>query len=354
MIDWAASVENRYEYDLVDSRDLDTVVGTLDGVVPGGKLTEGWRTDYRQSATITLDGCEVPLWCAVRIWHVASQDGTEERTALATLMPKPGQSTYKLGRATGSVDLYSSMWRMGSDLAFADYGVAAGTDAIQWFRDLVEAAGGTAYVPDALTIAPHTFGSSHIWECGDSRLTELNRCAECCGARVTVDGWGRVALEPYQSPSVIAASGVLSSEMLEPGVGIDPGDMCNRAVCSVEQDDTRYFAHADIPAAHPWSKERIGYVVAETVNAPTVEQGGDAQAAADKAVADKMADIAAASTTYSVTGLYSPALTPGRVVALDYRDAPGDGVQARCFISQREVTLDEKMETQYTLEAVDG
>ena len=349
MIDWSKSVANDYEYDIIDPHDLDSVVSVIDGVKPGGKLTEGWRTDYRQSARLDLDGAEVPLDSMVRVWHIAAQGGETVRTPLATLIPKPMDATYELGRKHGSVDLYSSMYRMGMDRAASDIGVASGTDAVGWFTALVEGAGGVAYVAPGMSGA---FGSSHVWECGDSRLSELHRCAKCCGGRVDVDGWGRIVLEPYQAPRSMTPQGILPATMIEPGVKVDPGDLCNRVICSYESGDVRYFSHADLSVAHPWSWQRLGYVASKTISAPTMEEGADVQAALDQAASDAIAEVAASTATWSATSLYSPDYRPGTAWHVAYSDSPGSDLEADCFVSQREITLDAAMETQLTLEVI--
>lgn len=354
MIDWTASgIRNSFRYELVDTRDLDTVLGTLD-VEPGGKLTEGWRTDCRQSASITVLGNGIPFGYAVRIWHDAELDGETATEELCTLMPKNNNGTYVNGVRRCTQDVYGSMYRLSTDRICYDSGVPAGTDVLSRFKEVVTVAGGSPIVADGLWSRNHVSSRDRVWECGDSVLTECNDLASTVDGRIDVDPHGHVIMVPYVNPSQMEVSYAIptgAASLVVPGVGDSDDDVVNRVYAVYESQDTKYYSHADVPAGHRFSWERIGYRVAEAANVPSIEEGDDVQAKLDSAVSERITNLINSGKTLSVTMLYDPNVKPGRVVSFSYSDSDGEGISySRCFVSQREITLDGSMSMQVTLE----
>ena len=359
--DWSASgIKNEFAFECVDSRYLDSHICWLDGVT-SGKITQTYRGDYRTSATLDVDGVDLPKHCAIRIWHTATLNSNSVTEELATLIPQTTSYTLERGRITGSIDLYSPMRFLDSDLVTKNVTINKGESAKDKFAAQCRLSGFTPLIDNIIDTANAKLASAWVWEHGKSVLYLLQHLADIANGYIMVDSHGRVVLQPYINPSQIATSitidtGINSLVLL--GVDISTGDICNKVIASYEMNsgDTKDIrtAEAVLDATHPWSFQSLGYWAAEEINSPTFAQNVSAstvdsqlQAAAKKALATK----SSYKRTLGINMLYNPDVAVGRTAYLSYQDSEnGEKIHTNVFISQKEIELTAAMQCSLTCE----
>ena len=363
-MDWTSSgITNSFEFELVDSANLDERKGWLDGVT-GGSVTIGYRADYRISAQLDLDDIsELPWSCAVRVWHTAADGSESVRQELATLFPEPIGGRLENGRRSGSVRLYGPMKALAGDIfggeggTGAARGVAAGTAVKPYFENRVKAARRT---PRVMSFAENATMGYHVWEPGTSCLEEMQAVADACGGYLWFDSHGRVVLEPYQLPasraeSFTVPSGAASLTLI--GVDITSPVPINKVVCTHETqvDGASYFVtrSAQVDTSHPWHPNRIGYWAGASETPPSIPEGADVGAVLQAYANQRLKELTDTRRTFSAVMLYHPDVAVGRVGRFVYRDSDdGEGLDVRCFVSEMDITLDAAMRCQLTLEEV--
>lgn len=348
-MDWTASgISNTFDYEVLDS--ALGHVGWLDSVT-GGSLVQAHRGDYRVSASLDIDGEVPPVNGYIRIWHTAVLDGEEARTCLATLVPEPMDGDYESGRWTGSLELYSGMKRMDTDLRVRDVGLAAGGNLATAWANRVSGAGSVPLVSSSIS-ADATASRAMVFEFGGSWLHEAHIIADALGGYIGVADTGEVTLEKYVAPARRSASWSLvtgPSSAILPGIGLDRAEVCNRVIARYEDNGRKYYANAVLDSSHPWSRNRIGRWEAATLDVEAVS--APIQSNLD-ALAERELDArAGVGDVYEARILFDPAIRPGTVGTVVYADSPDDaGVAFKAFCSQREVALDAGMVTTLTLE----
>jgi hypothetical protein len=354
-MDWAQSgIKHAFSFQLVDAVNLTDPRGWLDNVT-GGKLTEAYRGDMRASCTLDIDGGEIPLGCAVRIWHEAEAGGETVRECLGTFQPDPAGGTYESGRLTGSVECLSSLGKLSTTLGKRVISVGNSNIAAH-FSEIVGWAKAVPWVAPNWN-ANKTFAAPYVWVMAtESVLAEAQRCADAMGGYLGVDEQGRVTLTPYTEPRRLAESWqLLPGGVVHFGVDVDVPAIVNRVTAKYEHrsgNDTKtYTAEKHLEPSHPWSVENIGRWEAIELTNVTVEDGQDPQTILDDAVKKELESRAAAMNTYSITANYDAAVRCGTAGRLVYRDSPDDeGINARVFCSGREIRLDYTAEMALTLE----
>ena len=336
-MDWTRSgIAHRMEFYLVDSRTLEEVEPLMG--VTSFSLAESWRGDYRQTGGIDIDGERLPLWAAVRAYLVSELDGEVVREELCTLNPVPAPIETRYGRELVSYDLYSSLRKLGTDLAPRDVGVPTGTSVSSHFSQVVEASGAVAYVHPGCT--GYSTRSPRVWEAGDSHLKEAHAMADACGGRVEPDSHGRVCLVPYINPAQVAESfevpGGAASVTL-PGITEAEAEVVNRVVATYSQDDVRYYASATVDPTHPWSFERIGRWETLKASPPQVAQGASVQAVLDALVARTLKERSDVSRTWSASMLYMPVRVGSSGVMWYVDTDESKPLELHGFVSAREI-----------------
>ena len=342
-----------YAYQLIDAGNLDVAYGWLGGVT-GGKVTESYRGDYRSSCELDLDGAEVALGRAVRVWEVSVADSGEEtsRRPIGTFFPDPGDMDLSHGRLTGTVSLYSAMKRLGTDLRKGDATFPKGAAMVDKFCSMVASSGGTPHVQSGFG-AGRKFGSNRLWEHGKSALSACHDIADALTGWVDVDEWGRVTLSPYVVPAKRADSFSLTSRDVEVSVGMSSPDVVNRVIAHHEVDKRLYGAEAHVADSHPWAFSKIKRWETEEASVPTLAENADVQKELDALVKRRLAELSDVRKTYSATALSEAAPKPGLVGRFLYQDIEG-GVQVndRVLVSERETDLSGSGMSQLTLEVL--
>lgn len=350
-MDWTSpDMRNSFEYELVDPFDLDVSWGWLEGAT-GGRITESYRGDYRSTASVEIDGEQPPASALVRVWHVAQAGGEELREELGTFSQGRPSLSYRNGRMTGSVPLYSAMWRLAQDVRPASATYAAGTNVADHFRRVVSEAGCTPRLHPSID-EDAGFPSEHTWAGGESVLAECHACANALGGMVQVDAHGRVAIEPYQLPSARADSFAIdqSTAVIERGgVAVTAADWFNCVVVTATVDEAEYVGVAKVAESHPLHMRRVGYWKTDyRAMSDPPEEG--VQEAVDAEAASVLAQEASEPAVYSADMLYRP-VRCGEVGTFWYADSPDDpGLAVRGLLVQREIDLDAAMRMRATFE----
>ena len=349
-MDWHASgITNSYEFELLD-RSLNHT-GWLDNVV-GGSIVQSYRGDYRVTASLDLDGQIPSISGYVRIWHVATLGGETVRTCLATLVPELPGMEYRLGRWTGSLDLYSAMKKLDTSLRPKDGGIGSGKNLSSFWKTLVTDAGAQALILGGIsTTAVST--KAFVFGFGDPVLSNVHVIADALGGYVEVDPQGRVCLAKYVLPSKRGVSWSLTSgpeSIMLVGVEREEPDMVNRVVARYEDANGKViYADSMLAASHPWSWQNTHRKVTEAIEPESPTGSGSTWL---KSYADKqLAALSSTKSRYEVVTLFDPSIKPGTVGKVAYADSPDDGgLSFKAFCSQREIQLDAAMTTTLTLE----
>ncbi|MBQ2680446.1 MAG: hypothetical protein IJF97_00765 [Eggerthellaceae bacterium] len=412
-MDWTKSgIYNRYGVEFVDVRNVDKSLGWFTGKVVGGTITEDYRSEYRVSASLEIDGGTIPVNRAVRIWHVAELDGEEYREELGTFWPEPADMSYDHGRYHGTVELHSAMKRLGTDLRCGNGSVAKDSVLVEKFALYVKNSGGVSRILTGVS-KTKKLAKDHAWAHGESVLTECQRLADALGAWIGVDTHGRVTLEPYVNPSKRSKSFDVpkgASSMTEVGtVGYERQEIYNRFIASYENSvkvqkevgtytsnvkytenvfasdgrtiihhqgdlkhakgDTKYktqtvkksyFEKLDVPETHQWHHSKIGRLCVFDCGSPTISVE-DGETVTESQVKSELAKMLKTARTehadthkvWSATMLYMPKVKMGAVGTFYYQDNPdADPIQKKVFVSQREITLDTAMRMELTLEEI--
>lgn len=353
-MDWSSSgIRNSFEFEAIDPIDLDTSYGPIDGIV-GGTITESYSSDYRSSCSLDCDGADIPLGCLIRIWHIAELDGEIVREELGTFMQDSESGTQIYGRYEGTLDMYSTMLRLGTDIRAGNRSVAKGTNVVSWFGSIVRGSFGT---PHVLDVDPDkTFARAHTWESSQSVLSECHACADALDGYIRPDGHGRTVLEPYVNPRDRAVSFSIDETMTLPGVEIARPPIVNRVVMTYDWtpssgDTVRLHASASVDPSHPWHCSKIGRwatedFVADELNVAENASKATVQGAMDKKVAQRLREASQTTLTYSARTLYMP-IAAGQVGIFEY-----EGISARVLLSEREIQLTPAMLMSLTLQEV--
>lgn len=337
-----------WEYQLVDGRDLSTGRGWLKRVT-GGKISETYRGENRASCSLDLDGEEIPLGCAVRIWHATE----ESRECLGTFIPEPMDSTYQYGRKSGTVELYSTIKRLSTMFSSAITGVGK-VNVLSHFREVVTNAYSTPWVQPSWQTSK-LFSKAYTWNrTQESNLAEAQRCADAVNGYIGVDAQGRVTMRPYVQPWKLPQSWTLADVTLD-GVEIDVPEIVNRVVAYYERSSgntTKTYAQmAELPTTSPYYKGRIYRHETVTINPPTIDESGNINAQL-LAYAQKELAAQQSKNVYSCSALYDSRVKCGTAGKLNYTDSPSGTLSANVFCSAREIALDHTAMMTLTLEEV--
>lgn len=352
-MDWTKSgIEHEWEYQLVDPKDLQTVRGWLANVTDG-KLTEAYRGDMRSQLILNIDGGDIPLNAAVRVWHVATYGSETLRECLGTFHPDPFGGKYEYGRITGDVSLRSSLARLDSTLGKQVRSVGK-SNVIAHFREIVGWALCVPWVTPNWNTSKN-FAEAYVWVMAEKSVyDEAQRCADAINGYLGVDELGRVTLTPYKRPKDMGESwGLLPGEITHLGVEVEVPEVVNRVTAKYENNGKTYTSVEDLDASHPWSKESLGRIESFALTSVQVEEGANIQRTLDDAVKKELESKTSATKTYSVDANYSSGVRCGTAGRLVYVDSPEDnGINSKVFCSGREVSLDFKADMRLTLEEI--
>ena len=292
-----------YRFELLNNAGM--VLGALDGVEPGGRLTGNVNAQIRWSAALTYHG-DIPKtdWPKYRIRITAIING--EQRPLGEYVVRGGeQKNTPLGESL-TLDLYDKTFIPASDAVEGTYTVAEGANIGSAVRALLESSGETNIVLDPTNAVTR---SAMVWEPGTSKLRIINDLLDAAGyMSLWCDYGGAYRLSPYTPPKQrpIAYEFVPSDTAIHTPEWAREQDakIPNKIICvsqeSGDQPAMRAIALNEDPES-PYSFQNQGQWIAE------VHTGVEA---ATQAVLDAHAQRLLANAVSSATVKRSMALTP--------------------------------------------
>lgn len=346
-MNWASSgIQNVYEFELVDVRDLDTSYGYLDGVI-SATITEDLESDCLSSLKLEFDGSFNPNLC-VRVWHTAILGNEKITNCLGTFVQDSTSENLKYGRDTSSISLYSTLMKLTSDLRSGNRGVSGAQLAGDWFDTIVQNAGGTPF--RSPNTKNNAFGVSHVWEDGESVFDEALRCAEACDADIRVDALGQIILKLKQEPSSMTPSFNLTSDIIIPGINKTNESSYNRVVASFQDGQKTYYASASAPINSEKNFLKVGRNITLDVFLSALD-GQNPQQVLQNYANDLLNAELAKGSEFSLSTLYFP-VELGNVGILEYVDGDITIQPTKVQLVSREIYLNTAMTCDLTLREV--
>lgn len=337
-MDWGASgIRNTYEYERVGF-DLETSLGFVDDIVKA-TISENYDGSYRTCLQVEVDGAPLPLSSLLRVWRTSTLGSESVREEMGTYIVQPGAQRleFSQGRYTGTVSLQSMLYALDTDKRPNDMVCKAGTNALTWFEKRVSLAKCRSAVAYALEGSAKTFSAAHVWEFGETTLTECQRCADALGGYLTVDTHGRIYMDEYVVPSKRPDTWHLTADDYVDGVGFASPDIVNRVSIAYTYEDgsgkqTTIYGNAQVDDASALSWKNIGRWSMETYQVDDLT--ANTQTAANAKAAQYLAAMTATSRTLSLTMPYAP-IPLGSVGIVEV-----GGEVTRAVVSTRSIELD--------------
>ncbi len=274
--DWAdGELRHLLVAELVDPRDHSQSLGALEVAPSGCRMTEGYYTDTRVSASLS-----VPDWSAydgfawVRLRHEELRSGWSE-TMMTGIVWDEGVSESS-GALRASPTVVSALKALDADAIPCPLVMGQGGRALSAAAKVCSDVGRPWRALPGAT--DYRFTDPRVWDAGTSRISVLFDLLELAGDRLGVDPDGVVTAARYVEPSRREPS--MTLDALDPhGVVLatemrrssDSHQVPGRSIATWkgtvgEGDDRRdeqVGGYADVGSSHFASPGRRGYVVSE-------------------------------------------------------------------------------------------
>ena len=309
MIDWKdPRLEHEWKFLQIDPHNLDTIRGELTGVaLDGCSLSFGYETETRTSAKIKVIESDYIGGSWIRIVDTIPETGYREEIGTFIVAGISGD-TMETGMHTTEYELQSVLWALKEDYSGGHWTIGQGAyalTAIDAVAKLCEKA-----IRHKAGAYDYRYGASKAYDMGTSYLSILKDICTTSGNYLSVDGHGRITIEPYLQPKERGISWELDatserSMILDSGIDASTSlyDMESRAIVTFSGDNLEITAQADVPASSPASPQHRGYTKAKVYNASDLQP--QTQAAA-QALANRYVANNAYGVSYSMTTMYFP------------------------------------------------
>lgn len=313
-MDWTRSLAISWRYALVDP---DTWLDT--GELPyvrSCKVDWDAETDVLLSGSLEVDG-DLSSECYVRVWCDASQDGTAERHAVATLLCQTAKGSTEGTVLTRSVDAYSPLLELADDMPPVGWSVSGSADEAIALVCSHMRAPVVPYESGVTLAAPVVCSEDESW------LDMLWAVCEEAGLSFALDGMGRLVLSRKAEPWALLPVTTLS-DTDERGVMFakrsgetDIFGIPNHfeAIRSETGSWVKGEAWNDDPASEV-STLRRGRTKTKRESNPDGLPAGASQAAADAYARTRLREESVITRTYELRVGYMP-LRLGDAVRLD-------------------------------------
>ena len=197
-MDWTRPRSGRFRFWRVDAATR-LEVEQITTVRPGGSITLNANTALKVSGRLPV---AAPIDIGddlVRIYYEAvDADGDSDSIALATVYAEADVTSYTSAAATSDLTLYSVLLALQDAQIRETLTIVAGSVAVDEAADICEEAG----LPVVASASTRELQSDASWDPGTSLLEIVNYLMDVAGFwSVSVDGWGRVVMEPYTDPA---------------------------------------------------------------------------------------------------------------------------------------------------------
>jgi len=182
---------DRFEFEMLDPRDLTKSRGTLTGVVTtGGTITKSNSMDTRTIGTLKLRDSNYIKNSLIRVWHIV--DEWELRYPLGTFYVGDISYTYGKGGETASLSLLSTLVNL-SDRAYTKhYTINSYTTTGDVIED-IRTESGLEFKVDAMASSGF-YLSPVVYDYGTTVLEVLSDTIKRANCRYDVDGYGHVLI----------------------------------------------------------------------------------------------------------------------------------------------------------------
>lgn len=268
--DWRSTeLDHRLRCYMVDPTDRAHTLGELELAQGRNSVTWEYYTDTRTSAQVSAVDWRrwVPnSW--LRLVHEVPSCGYS-RDLFCGFVWDEGASLSALGYADASPSLMSAAKALETDRLAWPLSVGEGAKASEVLAWLCESA--LADHREDGTVGSYRFGSAHVYDAGDTKMSAVMDICDQLGVRMDVDGRGTVVFSRYVAPASRAPSAVLDcdspdSMVLTAGLApsSDSRQSASRVVVTFRDGDEQVSGYADVAAGHPASAELRGYRVTES------------------------------------------------------------------------------------------
>lgn len=345
-MDWTDATRiDKFSFEMIDPFDLDESRGYLENVHnEGASITHGYYTNTRVSGTFTATNHNYIDGSLIRIRHYI--DEWEYSNELGTFFVSSRSSSTQYAKEE-TFSLTSMLDRIAEDCLPWNYTISVGksttevlTDLFQKFNvDYIFASGCPSY----------TYNTSKVYEVGENVLSTVFDICSQAGARLDVDGHGRVVVSKYVAPSSIepVAEFNLHNGTISGPVSKDnnPFDVVNRTIVVASKEDQKVSGYSDIDNSSAISYNKLGRRNTEvyTVENLSPFTGSQATLKAQSLVNGYEQDPA----EYNFDGIYR-ALQPGKTVYITL----DDDIPHKCMLKSCDIPLEQGMVTSYTFKEV--
>lgn len=268
--DWAdLTRRDELQFVMVSQNDLDTAIGTLEGVdLSGSSLSAAYYTDERTSGQLRVVGDGWVRNSLIRIVHRVEAWGYSRE--LGTYIVEADPAIRENGEWVRTLELKSMLHALETDLGTHEWLVAQGASAKAACSQML-----------ATCKRPHLDLSSNdrvvsapiVYESGTSYLTRLLDLCTNSDNRLDVDGHGNVTIAPYVPPAARQAAFRLDLAdprgIVEDGISLNTDylSMPGRAIVSYRYSDEGSSDQREIVAVADATGEASsaarGYMVAD-------------------------------------------------------------------------------------------
>lgn len=356
----AGSYVSAFRVELLDR--TEKYPGVLDGVQPGGSVKEVSNQSVHGSGSLTvLDLGQDIDWLNTLlrpVKTVTAQDGSSTDYPLGLFIPALPKDSWSDDGRSWDLDLTDKLGLLDTNIPTdtsisptpVSFGVAAGDNALDVVRGLIEQAGGTT---QAIGPGDEVMPSAISWDVGTSTLKIINDILNSAGYfslwcdrqgqyRVTqyVQTTERIPVYSGRTPFTDGESSMMAPEWERSQdiydvpncvLAISQGDGDNAAMTSVAINDDPSSPFSITSRKTPWSNGQHWKVY----------DGREAtsQASLDSQALMLLSQRSAVASTYQITHDFLPALAMNQAIEFVTSDRYG-GRNELCYITSLEIPLD--------------
>lgn len=326
MIDWLSSMQQTFEYYIVDPmtwHDTERLLTVTDSTI-------SWDTSADTLGSATIDATNLTGEAYIRVYLIVNQNGNKEKIPLGTFLIQTPGSSFDGKVSSGSMDAYSPLLELKENPPPIGYYVAKGSNVLDTVYTLVRE---KMRAPVVRTTSTKELFYDFVANTDDTWINFTSDMLAYAKYRFDLDAMGRVLFSPVQDSASLQPVWTYddgNSSILYPSITIDR-DLYGipNVVEVIYSNGTNHF---------------YSRIVNEDTNSPTstVSRGreityretnpsliGDPTAGQiDEYAKQLLRNLSAIECTISYTHGYCPTRV-GDCVRLRYRNAGIDDVKAK-------------------------
>jgi len=202
-IDVAALTTGRDERWRIDVLDYATeqLLGTLDGVQPGGVLDFSIFDTIRSGGTLLVDPTRAQVdWPHIKLqpWYTPNVNVPDLWWPFGVFIPGTPKVSHFSSGEEATIDMYDKLLVLVRDKIESTWTYDAGVNPITAAAEVIASTGESKIVLEPTT---ETLASPLVWEAGTPKLRIVNDLLDAAGYfSISVDWWGYFRSEKYVAP----------------------------------------------------------------------------------------------------------------------------------------------------------